>query len=114
MCIITIASSSVLCYTVIVEKWKQIKPIPPLYYRKWVNKMPVSKKQQKSVQKYVSEKYDRIMLTMPKGKKSDLQAHAESKGESLNGFVNRAIDSQIAQDNAVDAFTIQPEEVIKA
>ena len=35
---------------------------------------------------------------MPKGKKADLQAHAESKDESLNAFVNRAIDEAIERD----------------
>lgn len=32
------------------------------------------------------------MIRMPKGKKEQIKAFAESKGESLNGFVNRAID----------------------
>ena len=62
--------------------------------------MPVSKKQQASVHKYVREKYDRMELTMPKGKKADLQAHAATKGESLNGFVNRAIDETMDRDTA--------------
>ena len=60
--------------------------------------MPVSKAQQKAVQKYVSEKYDRHVLTMPKGKKNTLQAHAANRGESLNGFVNRAIDETVERD----------------
>jgi predicted HicB family RNase H-like nuclease len=61
--------------------------------------MPVSKKQQASVHKYVREKYDRLELTMPKGKKADLQAHAAARSESLNGFVNRAIDETVERDN---------------
>ena len=32
------------------------------------------------------------MIRMPKGKKEQIKTFAESKGESLNGFVNRAID----------------------
>ena len=67
---------------------------------------PVSKKQQASVNKYIKEKYDTYRLTMPKGKKADLQDHAAGQGESLNGFVNRAIDNQVAQDRAVAAFTM--------
>jgi len=71
--------------------------------------MPVSKKQQASVHKYVREKYDRLELTMPKGKKADLQEHAAGRGESLNAFINRAADNQVAQDNAVNAFTVPSE-----
>ena len=35
---------------------------------------------------------------MPKGKKELVQAHAEARKESVNGFINRAIDNQIKQD----------------
>ena len=37
---------------------------------------------------------------MPKGKKADLKIHAESTGESLNAFVNRAINEAVERDNA--------------
>ena len=60
--------------------------------------MPVSKAQQKAVNKYMAANYDRINLTVPKGKKDTIQAHAETQGESVNGFINRAIDRQISQD----------------
>ena len=60
--------------------------------------MPVSKAQQKAVNKYMAANYDRINLTVPKGKKDTIQAHAEAQGESVNGFINRAIDHQIFQD----------------
>ena len=42
--------------------------------------------------------YDRINLTVPKGKKDEIKDHAESRGESVNGFINRAIDTVIQQD----------------
>lgn len=48
--------------------------------------------------KYIAKAYDRINLTVPKGKKETIQAHAEAQGESVNGFINRAIDHQISQD----------------
>ena len=48
--------------------------------------------------KYIAKAYDRINLTVPKGKKDTIQAHAEAQGESVNGFINRAIDHQIFQD----------------
>lgn len=34
---------------------------------------------------------DRISIAMPKGSKDALKAHAESQGESMNAFINRAI-----------------------
>ncbi len=61
-------------------------------------KKTVSKAQQRSVNKYVKENYDRINVTLPKGKKEIIKAHAESMGESVNGFISRAIDNQIERD----------------
>ena len=43
--------------------------------------------------RYNEKAYDRISLTVPKGQKETIKAHAESKGESLNGFIQRAIQS---------------------
>lgn len=62
--------------------------------------MTVSKKQQASVNKYVKANYDRINVTMPKGQKDVLKEHAESRGESVNAFINRAINNQIERDKA--------------
>lgn len=42
--------------------------------------------------KWIEKTYDRINLTVPKGKKEEIKAYAESKGESVNAFINRAID----------------------
>ena len=62
--------------------------------------MATTKASQKAVNKYMKENYDRINLTMPKGKKEIVQAHAESKGESVNAFINRAVNETIDRDNA--------------
>lgn len=48
---------------------------------------------------YIARTYDRVNLTVEKGKKDLIKAHAESHGESLNGFINRAIDEAIERDN---------------
>lgn len=48
--------------------------------------------------KYIAKAYDRINLTVPKGRKDLIQAHAEAKGESVNGFINRAINEAIERD----------------
>lgn len=62
--------------------------------------MPVSKAQQRAVDKYVKENYDRIEVKVPKGQKEIIRAHAEARGESVNGFIGRAIDNQMEADNA--------------
>lgn len=60
--------------------------------------MATSKAQQKAVNKYMAANYDRINLTVPKGQKETIKAHAESKGESVNSFINRAINQTIETD----------------
>lgn len=50
--------------------------------------------------KYNEKAYDRINIAVIKGKKESLQAHAATNGESLNGFVNRAIDETVERDTA--------------
>ena len=62
--------------------------------------MAVSKAQQKAVHKYVKANYDRMELTVPKGQKEVIKAHAEARGESVNGFIGRAIDETMERDNA--------------
>lgn len=50
--------------------------------------------------KYIAKAYDRINLTVPKGDKDEIKTHAESMGESVNGFINRAIDETMERDKA--------------
>lgn len=54
----------------------------------------------KKKNEWIADKLDRINLTMPKGKKEKIKAHAESHGKSVNGFINRAIDEAIERDQA--------------
>jgi predicted HicB family RNase H-like nuclease len=61
-------------------------------------KMTVSKAQQKAVNKYMKENYDRINLTVDKGMKDTIKAHAERMGESVNGFINRAISEAMERE----------------
>lgn len=61
--------------------------------------MTVSKKQQASVNRYIAKSYDRINLTVPKGKKERIQNFAQSVGESVNGFINRAIDEAMKEED---------------
>lgn len=42
--------------------------------------------------KYRDKTYDRMELVLPKGKKEELKAFLQPTGESVNSFVNHAID----------------------
>lgn len=48
--------------------------------------------------KWQKENMDRINLIMKSGKKAEIKAHAKARGESLNGFINRAIDETMKRD----------------
>ena len=54
----------------------------------------------KSINKYMAKTYDRINLIVAKGDKDTIKAHAESLGESVNGFINRAIAEAMERDKA--------------
>ncbi len=45
--------------------------------------------------RYIAKAHDRINLTVPKGKKDIIQARAEAQGQSVNGFINAAIDEKM-------------------
>lgn len=74
--------------------------------------MAVSKAQQKAVNKYMAANYDRINLTVPKGRKDEIQAFAAQTGESVNGFINRAIGEAMGESPQQPAGTPQGEGAI--
>ena len=59
--------------------------------------------QKKSAQKWDAANLDRVSVAMPKGKKDIIKAHAEARSESVNGFINRAIDEAIERDESAPA-----------
>ena len=40
--------------------------------------------------KWDAANLDRLSLALPKGKKAEIQAHAQAHGESVNAFISRA------------------------
>ena len=62
--------------------------------------MPTKESIQKAKDKYLREKVDTILVRVPKGKKSIIQDFATAHGESVNAFINRAVDEAMAQDEA--------------
>lgn len=61
--------------------------------------MATTKAQQKAVNKYMNANYDRINLTVLKGRKAEIKAHAEAFGESVNAFIGRAIYETMERDS---------------
>lgn len=48
--------------------------------------------------KWNEKAYDRINLTVPKGDKDKIKAHAESKGMSVNSYINDLIKEDMKKD----------------
>ena len=60
--------------------------------------MAVSKAQQKATAKYENKNYDKFLVRVPKGKKQAIEDIAKAQGESINGYVKKALKGQIKQD----------------
>ena len=50
--------------------------------------------------RYNAKAYDEIKVRVPKGKKDIVQDHAARMKESVNAFINRAIDEAMVRDGA--------------
>ena len=60
--------------------------------------MPEKTDAQKRAQKKYMEKLARVEITMTPEKRQRLQDHAAATGESVNTFVNRAIDEAMERE----------------
>jgi len=71
--------------------------------------MPISEAKKRSNKKWndanMAERYDRIQIVVTRGKKPAIAAHAATHGETLSGFINRAIDETVERDTAQEATT---------
>lgn len=61
--------------------------------------MATTKAQQKAVHKYIKNNYDRLELTVPKGRKEEIKAFAAAQGETVNSFINRLINEAMGVNN---------------
>ena len=52
-----------------------------------------------SKNKYAAKTYDRITTLVKKGEKETIKAHAESKGMSLNAYINDLIEKDMKDAN---------------
>lgn len=59
---------------------------------------PISEARRRANEKYNAKAYEEIKVRVSKGRKEIVQAHAEARGESVNGFINRAISEAMDRD----------------
>lgn len=45
--------------------------------------------------RYNQKTYDRVEIVIPKGRKADITAHAQSKGMSVNGLVGELLRADL-------------------
>lgn len=50
-----------------------------------------------SIKRYEDKAYDKVLVRMPKGRKDEIQVFAAQTGESVNGFINRAIGEAMGE-----------------
>lgn len=54
--------------------------------------------QKKAIKKYLHDSVDDLRIRVPKGQKDIIKSYAEAHGESLNGFVVRAVNEAMERD----------------
>ena len=61
--------------------------------------MALTTARKKANAKYEAKAYDKTLIRLPKGRLDEIRAHIEPAGESLNGFIGRAINEAMARDS---------------
>ena len=76
--------------------------------------MPTYDKNKQYAEKYLAT-LDRITIRVPKesGLKDAIQAHAQERGESVQGFILRAITQTMHRDMTCPVFDGEPPELLK-
>jgi uncharacterized protein (DUF1778 family) len=64
---------------------------------------------QKKAQKIYMGKFVRVEIRMATEQRDALKAHADALGESVNGFINRAISEAIQRDTAATGAQSEPQ-----
>lgn len=66
------------------------------------DKKSVSAAQKAATKRFEDKRYDKILLRLQKDSitsKENIQAHAEKLGESINGYITKAIEARITAQN---------------
>lgn len=70
--------------------------------RKEIDNMALTTARKKANAKYEAKAYDKTLIRLPKGRLDEIRAHIEPAGESLNGFIGRAITETMERDGGGD------------
>jgi len=65
--------------------------------------MPLTEKRKESMLKYAKENLKRVPLDLQKSTYEEIKTHAESRKETVNGFIKRAIAETLERDKAAPA-----------
>ena len=76
--------------------------------------MSLTTARKKANAKYEAKAYDKTLIRLPKGRLDEIRAHIEHAGESLNGFIGRAILETMARDGGGTAPGAAPVEQVLA
>ena len=60
--------------------------------------MALTEARKRANAKYNAKAYDTFLVRFSKGDKAKVEAHAKKRGESLNGFIQRAIEETMIRD----------------
>lgn len=96
ICLLLHLLSVAFCGTIQVE-WEERQKFSPLPEgADYMAERKNSEARIRANNKYNEKAYDRINIAVPKGKKDVIKAYAEARGESVNAFVNEAIDAALS------------------
>lgn len=59
--------------------------------------MPLSEARKRANAKYNLKAYDRLEIKVKKGQKEEIRLYAQQNGESINAFINRAINEAMGK-----------------
>lgn len=74
--------------------------------------MPITEKRKETMMEYARKNLKRIPLDVQKEHYERIKAHAEGRGETINGFIKRTIDEAMQRDNhaVTDCGGIKPDQ----
>jgi len=67
--------------------------------------------QKQSARKWDAANLDRLSIALPKGSRETIKAHAKAQGESVNGFIGRAISETMERDQARPAPDAESDQI---
>ena len=89
----------IVIYVILTVQWERYRHITaPIYLKEGVI-LPLTESQ-KANTKYREKSIKRIPLDVQKEKYEEIKMAAEAAGESVNGYIKKAVDRRMEQDNA--------------